>query len=149
MADCKTAFVTFFPISPNNMGSSAVVNSRFKSWPNNKKIFQISHISKINNGQCKTIFINKEGPINKILKLPKLIFEIYKYLKKSKKKILLIEGASWIFYSFFTIFFIKIIFAFFYKITITLLPGNYCESVIPDPISNSAVKPFSANGTLS
>ena len=43
-----------------------------------KKIFQISHISKINNGQCKTIFINKEGPINKILKLPKLIFEIYK-----------------------------------------------------------------------
>ena len=29
------------------------------------------------------------------------------------------------------------------------LPGNYCESVIPDPIPNSAVKPFSANGTLS
>ena len=28
-------------------------------------------------------------------------------------------------------------------------PGNYCESVIPDPIPNSAVKPFSANGTLS
>ena len=110
MADCKTAFVTFFPISPNNMGSSAVVNSRFKSWPNNKKIFQISHISKINNDQCKTIFISKERPINKILKLPKLIFEIYKYLKNSKKKILLIEGASWIFYSFITIFFIKIIF---------------------------------------
>ena len=29
------------------------------------------------------------------------------------------------------------------------MPGDYCESVIPDPISNSAVKPFSANGTLS
>ena len=29
------------------------------------------------------------------------------------------------------------------------LPGDYCESVIPDPIPNSAVKPFSANGTLS
>ena len=28
-------------------------------------------------------------------------------------------------------------------------PGDYCESVIPDPIPNSAVKPFSANGTLS
>ena len=27
--------------------------------------------------------------------------------------------------------------------------GDYCESVIPDPISNSEVKPFSANGTLS
>ena len=27
--------------------------------------------------------------------------------------------------------------------------GNFCESVIPDPIPNSEVKPFSANGTLS
>ena len=27
--------------------------------------------------------------------------------------------------------------------------GDYCESVIPDPIPNSVVKPFSANGTLS
>ena len=32
---------------------------------------------------------------------------------------------------------------------IQLVPGDYCESVIPDPIPNSAVKPFSANGTLS
>ena len=29
------------------------------------------------------------------------------------------------------------------------MPGNYCESVIPDPIPNSEVKPFSADGTLS
>ena len=29
------------------------------------------------------------------------------------------------------------------------MPGSYCESVIPDPIPNSEVKPFSANGTLS
>ena len=108
MTSCKTAFVTFFPIYPNNMGSSAVVNSRFKSWPNNKKIFQISHIKKINNTNYKTIFIKKEKPIYKIFKLPRLILEIYKYLKFSKKKILLIEGASWIFYSFFTIFFLKI-----------------------------------------
>ena len=27
--------------------------------------------------------------------------------------------------------------------------GNYCDGVIPDPIPNSEVKPFSANGTLS
>ena len=27
--------------------------------------------------------------------------------------------------------------------------GSYCESVIPDPIPNSEVKPFSADGTLS
>ncbi len=34
-------------------------------------------------------------------------------------------------------------------INIRILPGDYCESVIPDPIPNSEVKPFSANGTLS
>ena len=27
--------------------------------------------------------------------------------------------------------------------------GNYSESVTPDPIPNSVVKPFSADGTLS
>ncbi len=27
------------------------------------------------------------------------------------------------------------------------LPGDYCESVIPDPIPNSEVKPFCADGT--
>ena len=109
MINNKTAFVTFFPILPNNMGSSTVVNSRFKSWPNRKKLFQISHIKKIDNKNIKTIFITKETPINKIIKLPKLIFEIYKYLRLSKNKFIIIEGASWIFYSFTTIFFLKII----------------------------------------
>ena len=32
---------------------------------------------------------------------------------------------------------------------IPCLPGDYCEGVIPDPIPNSEVKPFSADGTLS
>ena len=27
--------------------------------------------------------------------------------------------------------------------------GDYCERVIPDPIPNSEVKPFCADGTLS
>ena len=90
------------------MGSSAVVNSRFKCWPNRKKIFQISHLKNINNKHIKTIFINKEKPINKIIKLPKLIFEIHIYIKNSKNKLVVIEGASWIFYSFITIFFLKL-----------------------------------------
>ena len=29
------------------------------------------------------------------------------------------------------------------------LAGDYCVGVIPDPIPNSEVKPYSANGTLS
>ena len=29
------------------------------------------------------------------------------------------------------------------------MPGNFCERAIPDPIPNSEVKPFCADGTLS
>ena len=35
-----------------------------------------------------------------------------------------------------------------YYLYISLAPGDYCEEVIPDPIPNSEVKLFSADGTL-
>ena len=108
MSQSRTAFVTFFPIRPNNMGSSTVVNSRFINWPGKKRLFQISHIKKINNKKIQTIFIKKENPLYKIFSLPEMTFRILKYLKKTKKNHLILEGASWIFYSFFIIFFFKI-----------------------------------------
>ena len=58
--------------------------------------------------KIETIFIKKETPLRKILSLPEITFKIIQYLKKSKKKNLVLEGASWIFYSFFVIFFLKI-----------------------------------------
>ena len=109
MNKVKTAFVAFFPVIPNNMGSSTVVNSRFKYWPSEKKLFQLSHVKKINNNKTKTIFLKKESPILKILLLPKLILEIFLYLKNSKKKIIIIEGASWVFYSFIVFIVLKLI----------------------------------------
>ncbi len=33
--------------------------------------------------------------------------------------------------------------------SISHMPGDYCEGVIPDSIPNSVVKPFCADGTLS
>ena len=109
MLKYKTAFVTFFPVIPDNMGSSAVINSRFKNWPYVKKLFQISHIKEINNNKINTVFIKKESPINKIIKLPELIFKIFQFLKKSKNNLIIIEGASWIFYSFIVLFSFKIL----------------------------------------
>ena len=50
MDNIRTAFITFFPIKPDAMGSSAVVNSRFVSWPYKKRIFQISHVKRVNIG---------------------------------------------------------------------------------------------------
>ena len=72
----RTAFVTFFPIKPDNMGSSAVVNSRFKNWPTKKKLFQISHIKKLNEKNIETIFIKKETPLRKILSLPEITLKL-------------------------------------------------------------------------
>ena len=65
-------------------------------------------MNKINNNKIETIYIKKETPINKILKLPEIIFKIQRYLKNSKKKTIVIEGASWIFYSFIVLSFFKI-----------------------------------------
>ena len=109
MKKFKTAFITFFPVVPDNMGSSAVVNRRFKSWPYEKNIFQLSHVNKLNNKNLKTIFIKKANPLNKIIYLPKLINEVLKYLRGIKKKIIIIEGASWIFYSFVVLISFKIL----------------------------------------
>ncbi len=44
---------------------------------------------------------------------------------------------------------IQIVFTLNTSFIITNPPGDYCKGVTPDPIPNSAVKPFSANGTLS
>ena len=105
----KTAFVTFFPIIPDNMGSSTVINSRFKNWPNKKKLFQISHIKNVDTNNVKTVFIKKETPLYKIINLPKLIFEMFNFLKDSKNNLIVIEGASWIFYSFIVLFSFKLL----------------------------------------
>ena len=35
------------------------------------------------------------------------------------------------------------------SLCIKAMPGNFCEKAIPDPIPNSEVKLFSADGTLS
>lgn len=135
MNEIKSAFITFFPIKPDAMGSSAVVNSRFNNWPYKKKIFQISHVSKINNSKIETIFISKERPIYKIFKLPELIIKLKKYLNKAKKKQILIEGASWIFYSFVVIFYFKI----FLPETKIIYISHSIESEIREKYSNKFI----------
>ena len=135
MDKSRSAFVTFFPIKPDAMGSSTVVNSRFINWPYKKKIFQISHVQNINNQKIETAYIKKENPLNKIKKLPEIIFRINRYLKKSKKKIIIIEGASWIFYSFIIIFFFKI---FSSKINIIYI-SHSVESEIRKKYSNKFI----------
>lgn len=135
MDNIKTAFVTFFPIKPDAMGSSAVVNSRFKYWPYKKKIFQISHVKKINKPDIKTIFIHVEKPIFKILKLPEMIFQISQYFKNTKKRIIILEGASWIFYSFIVMSYFKV----FSSNTKIIYISHSVESEIRKKFSNKFI----------
>ena len=130
----KTAFICFFPIFPNNTGSSEVINARFHYWPGKKKLFQLSNIScKKNNIETVNIFFNL--PIFKILFLPFLILKILKYLKKTEKKNIVIEGASWIFYSFFVIRVLK----FFFKDAKFYYFSHSIESEIRKKFSNKFI----------
>jgi len=104
----KTAFVCFFPVIPTNMGSAEVVRSLFLCWPGKKKLFQISHLNNKNKSYLKSFKIIKEKPLFKIVMIPFLIYSVFKFLKDTKNKLVIIEGPSWIGYSFLTLFIIKI-----------------------------------------
>ena len=104
----KTAFVCFFPVIPTNMGSAEVVRSLFLCWPGKKKLFQISHLNNKKKSYLKSFKIIKEKPLFKIVMIPFLIYSVFKFLKDTKNKLVIIEGPSWIGYSFLTLFIIKI-----------------------------------------
>ena len=104
----KTAFLCFFPVIPTNMGSAEVIRSLFLAWPGDKKIFQISHLKINQKKNLKSIFILYEKPILKLICIPIIIFKILNYLKGSDKKLVVIEGPSWIGYSFLSLILIKL-----------------------------------------
>lgn len=104
----RTAFLCFFPVIPTNMGSAEVIRSLFLCWPGKKKIFQISHLKNKKNKNLETIKIIKEKPVLKLLYLPLAIIKILNFFKKSKNNILIIEGPSWIGYSFISVIIIKL-----------------------------------------
>ena len=109
MNKSKTAFVSFFSIFPDTNGSASMTNNRFNNWPKEKKLFQLSHLKGKNTKNICSIYIGKETPLKKIINLPKIIFKIYDYLKNVKKRVIIFEGSSWIFYTFVTLFSLRIL----------------------------------------
>lgn len=101
------ANVCFFDAYPPASGSSVVCWDFFKSIPlKKKKFFQLNQ-KNIYKKSIANIKILKNNPLFKIFSLPILIFSILSFLKGNKKKILIIEGPSWAFYSFVLILFFK------------------------------------------
>ena len=105
----KYAFAAFYPVLPNTSGSSEVSSSFFKYWPSsNKKIFYITHLKdKHKIKKYQPIKIIRENTFFKIISLVSLCYGIIKFLKKSNKPYLIVEGPSWILYSYLTILIVR------------------------------------------
>jgi len=105
MNNAKFAFVSFFEVFPVNFGSSVVCSSLYKYWPYEKKYFQLSNKKKSSSNVINISY--SPSNFGKLLAICKVLFLIKKYLNV-EKNYLIIEGASWVGYSFFLIFFVRI-----------------------------------------
>jgi len=128
----KTAIICFFDTYPAKSGSGVVCYDFYKSWPcSKKKLFQMSD-QDVNVQNIKNIKLIKNKAIFKILSLPIMLFSLIKYFRFSKHNILIVEGPSWIFYSFFIIVFFKI----FFKNTLIIYRSHSIEYEIRKNNSN-------------
>lgn len=94
----STAIIAFFPIFPAYSGASEVVYGLYKSWVGEKKLFYLTN--SIKNPKINSLI--------KFFKIPVLFIKIFNYLFFKKKKIIIIEGASWIGFSLILIILTKI-----------------------------------------
>lgn len=97
----KIIVVGFFPIYPVTFGASVVSSNFFDNIKNRKKIlFQISN-NKFKYKNIRSIKYFSNLKIFKLFSVLLLIIKVINEISLSKKKcILIIEGASWIGYSF-------------------------------------------------
>jgi len=131
----KTAIVSFFDTYPAKSGSGVVCYDFYKSWPSkNKRLFQMSN-RQIDIKSIKNIKLFRNKAIFKILSLPNLLFNLIKYFNFSKKNILIVEGPSWVFYSFVVIIFFKI----FFKNTLIIYRSHSIEYEIRKKNSNKLI----------
>ena len=93
----RTIFIAFYKIYPSYTGASEVSNNFFKYWPTQKKFFYFHYNIKNKKNYFVINFLNF------FLKLlfSFLIFLVIKFKEiKKKKNLIIIEGASWIFFSY-------------------------------------------------
>jgi hypothetical protein len=93
--------ICFFNASSGGHGSAEVALSLFKSLPGSKIFLEFSKSLEVNN-----FLINN---LNKIYFLLISLYNLKKFFKRKNKKIIIIEGASWIGFSFVFLHLIKIL----------------------------------------
>ena len=137
----KFIVAAFLPVYPVTFGSSVVISSFFDNIPLKKKVlFQISAKKKINNKLVRNTTCFYE---NKLLKFFFVLFQIKNIIKeigfKKEKKILIVEGASWIGYSFILILISKL----FYPKTTIFYKGHSIEYEIRKKNNNIIISTLS------
>lgn len=137
----KFIVAAFLPIYPITFGSSVVISSFFENIPIKKKIlFQISTKKKINNKLVRNTTCFHENKLTKFFFVLIQIKNIIKELGiKKEKKVLIIEGASWIGYSFLLILITKL----FYPNTIIFYKGHSIEYEIRKKNNNIIISTLS------
>tara|TARA_B100000427_G_C15514110_1_gene597479 strand:- start:1164 stop:2291 length:1128 start_codon:yes stop_codon:yes gene_type:complete len=108
--DSNVAIVSFFTALPSWHGAADLTSLMFKYFPaKSKRLFQFTdfknNTSKFKKVTNINIFIN--FPIAKIFFIIFLIYKLKKYLLNKKKRIVVIEGASWTFFSYIVIKYLK------------------------------------------
>lgn len=94
----RTIFIAFFKVYPSYTGASKVSKNFYKYWPTRKKFYYFSY----KGVHSKSYFFKKIiFFFLKLLFLFIIFLKIkFKEIKKSKKNLIIIEGASWVFFSY-------------------------------------------------
>jgi hypothetical protein len=102
----KTAVICFYQVKHANHGASEVSLGVYNQWPSkNKKLFELKdwHLHFSQNYKVQLFFQHINSYIVKPFAILFLVIRVLKYLKKKDNNFAIIEGASWIGFSFLTI----------------------------------------------
>ena len=106
----RTAILCFYQVKNANHGAAEVSLGIYNHWPsNNKKLFELKdwHLFVSKNYKIQLLFQYINSYIIKLFAVLFITLKVLRYLKKNNNNFLIIEGASWIGFSFLTIKIIK------------------------------------------
>ena len=102
----KTAILCFYQVKNANHGASEVSLGVYNQWPSkDKKLFELKdwHLHLSQNYKIQLFFQYINSYVVKPFAILFLIIRVLKYFKKKDNNFAIIEGASWIGFSFLTI----------------------------------------------
>lgn len=102
----RTAILCFYQVKNANHGAAEVSLGIYNHWPsNNKRLFELKdwHLYLCKNYKVQLLFQYINSYFIKQFAVLFIILKVLRYLKKNDNNFVIIEGASWIGFSFLTI----------------------------------------------